>query len=168
MTSLSSKTFEDNKEWVAEWLKSTLPQYLIKGDLIESGMLEYLLEGELFDVDAMRAHREYSELLADVLKEEGRKVGNDFRHDDRMATVEAIVSDERYAYVMSDRCKSSLADVILYGDLEGNTSPDKMTNQEYPIMSDTQYARRTGRKGVRGSYEVSSIWLENVSTLDLL
>lgn len=168
MTSLSSNVFEDHKEWIEDWLKGEVPRYLIAGNLITSGMLEHLLDGEAFGIDEMNAYKEYGELLATVLKEEGRKVGNDFHHDDRMATVEAFTEDERYAYVMSSRCKSALADVILYGDLEGNRDPDKMANQEYPIMSDTQYARRTGRKGVRGSYEVSSIWLENISTLDLL
>jgi len=113
------------------------------------------------------AYKEWLDVIVNTLKGCGKDVGNVLTTDDRLMIVRYLVNSPLFLHVQYT-CEdygntlSALADFLLYSSLEGNTDTYKMTNEDYPILSDTQYARRTGKRGVRSFYEVSSIWLENV------
>ena len=105
------------------------------------------------------------EALVESLKD-SMKVKDAVRDKERVKLAEMLerLFDSSSDFYLSDTIKNSISDLVLSNHLEGNTSPDKMTNEEYPLLTRTQYERRTGQRGVRSYYEVSSIWLENVGT----
>lgn len=99
-----------------------------------------------------------------------KSVGKDVKHNEALTSeVRNNISDKLIEawYEKNKRHPSSsdlviLADFILYHALEGDTRPNKMQLEEYPLLSDTQRDRRTGQRGVRGAYEVADVWYENV------
>lgn len=97
-----------------------------------------------------------------ALRSAGKKLEYKLEDEDRVAIAEYI--EDNYEKKLSNRSTLMLSDFVLYNYLEGDTDTYKMQNTEYPILSDTQRDRRIGKRGVRGNYEVSSVWLENVAS----
>lgn len=99
-----------------------------------------------------------------------KSVGRDAKHNEALTTdvrnniVESITEKfyEAHGQFPSNKELFALTDFILYHSLEGDTRPDKMQAEEYPLLSDTQRDRRIGKRGVRGNYEVSEVWYEGV------
>lgn len=54
--------------------------------------------------------------------------------------------DESYDVLNKHEVLSRLGDLLLYDYVEGDTRPNKMQLEEYPIMSMTQYESRTRGK----------------------
>ena len=160
-------------------MRDTKNYELIKG--IEESMGDMLNSDVFYDVTGLFVVQELHAVIAghseggyvvykgvteedviSALRSAGKKLEYKLEDEDRVAIAEYI--EDNYEMKLSNRSTLMLSDFVLYNYLEGDTDTYKMQNTEYPILSDTQRDRRIGKRGVRGNYEVSSVWLENVAS----
>lgn len=79
--------------------------------------------------------------------------------DTRIKAIETLIDAyiEQTEYVPSSTALYNLSSIILYDYMEGDTRPDKITLEEYPIMTQRQYDFRTRAKrsgGEKGRMEI--------------
>lgn len=169
-TKKSNRRLEKHLKYIGRYYAKQFEVLMATHSLDDSYVMEEVTNGDSVSniVKEFGAYKEWLEVIADTMKESGKKVGIVFTTEERMKVVESFVTSPLFLEVLysfddMNNVLSPLADFLLYSELEGNTNTHKMSKEEYPILSDTQYARRTGRRGVRSFYEVSSVWMENVS-----
>lgn len=74
-----------------------------------------------------------------------RKELTSLEYDKREYKVTTILEEyfDEHGRYPDPKCINKLTNIILYDNLEGDTRSNKMQAEEYPVLSEAQYLRRT-------------------------